>query len=127
MGYRPPRILPLNALALVCLLTVAIGVSRSAAQGLGSDEELQMGQQVFNELKAKGEIIESSPPYDQLRPIADAITRIAQPRYNYPFKFYLVHESQPNAFVTPEGNLRCSRIQPVGTCLALPGFQKCRS
>jgi predicted Zn-dependent protease len=64
-----------------------------------------MGQEVFNELKAKGEIIESSPLYDQLKPIADAITRAAQPRYNHPFKFYLVHETQPNAFATPGGNV----------------------
>ena len=64
-----------------------------------------MGQEVFNELKAKGEIIESSPLYDQLRPIADAITRVAQPRYNHPFKFYLVHEPHPNAFATPGGNV----------------------
>lgn len=64
-----------------------------------------MGQEVFNELKAKGEIVESSPLYDQLRPIAEAITRAAQPRYNHPFKFYLVHEAQPNAFATPGGNV----------------------
>ncbi|WP_185827254.1 M48 family metallopeptidase [Edaphobacter aggregans] len=64
-----------------------------------------MGKEVFNELKAKGEIIESSPLYDQLKPIADAITRAAQPRYNHPFKFYLVHETQPNAFATPGGNV----------------------
>ena len=71
----------------------------------GQDEEVQMGQEVFNELKAKGEIIESSPLYDQLKPIADAITQAAQPRYNHPFKFYLVHETQPNAFATPGGNV----------------------
>ena len=69
------------------------------------DEEVQMGQEVFNELKAKGEIVESSPLYDQLKPIADAITQAAQPRYNHPFKFYLVHETQPNAFATPGGNV----------------------
>jgi beta-barrel assembly-enhancing protease len=69
------------------------------------DDELQMGQEVFNELKAKGEIIEASPLYDQLQPIADAITRFAQPRYNHPFKFYLVHETHPNAFATPGGNV----------------------
>jgi len=45
-----------------------------------------MGQEVFNELKAKGEIVESSPLYDQLKPIADAISQAAQPRYNHPFK-----------------------------------------
>ncbi len=74
-------------------------------QGQSQDEEVQMGQEVFNELKAKGEIIESSPLYDQLKPIADAITQAAQPRYNHPFKFYLVHETQPNAFATPGGNV----------------------
>jgi predicted Zn-dependent protease len=74
-------------------------------QAQDQDEEVQMGQEVFNELKAKGEIIESSPLYDQLKPIADAITQAAQPHYNHPFKFYLVHETQPNAFATPGGNV----------------------
>ena len=77
--------------------------SRQAAQD--QDDEVQMGQEVFNELKAKGEIVESSPLYDELKPIADAITRAAQPHYNHPFKFYLVHETQPNAFATPGGNV----------------------
>jgi predicted Zn-dependent protease len=87
--------------AVLCL--VASG--NVPAFGQNQDEEVQMGQEVFNELKAKGEIIESSPLYDELRPIADAITRAAQPRYNHPFKFYLVHEDQPNAFATPGGNV----------------------
>jgi predicted Zn-dependent protease len=74
-------------------------------QAQNQDEEVQLGQEVFNELKAKGEIIESSPLYDTLKPIAEAITKAAQPRYNHPFKFYLVHEAQPNAFATPGGNV----------------------
>jgi beta-barrel assembly-enhancing protease len=69
------------------------------------DEEVQLGQEVFNELKAKGEIIESSPLYDQLRRISDEIARAAQPQYGHPFKFSLVHEEQPNAFATPGGNV----------------------
>ncbi len=91
--------------AALCLLGVGIATTPLAAQAQNQDEELQLGQEVFNELKAKAEIIESSPLYDQLRPIADAITRSAQPRYNHPFKFYLVHEPQPNAFATPGGNV----------------------
>jgi predicted Zn-dependent protease len=87
------------------LIAIATAGGQSTNQTQGQDEELQMGQEVFNELKAKGEIIESSPLYDQLQPIADAITRVAQPRYNHPFKFYLVHETQPNAFATPGGNV----------------------
>jgi len=74
-------------------------------QKRNQDEEVQTGQEVFNELKVKGEIIESSPLYDQLKPIADPIIQAAQPRYNHPFKFYLVHETQPNAFATPGGNV----------------------
>jgi len=75
------------------------------AQSPQMDDEQQIGQQAFDELKAKGEIIASSPLYDSLAPIAEAITRTAQPRYNHPLKFYLVHEQQPNAFATPGGNV----------------------
>jgi beta-barrel assembly-enhancing protease len=89
------------------LCVTGIGTVRAllAAQNSNQDEEVQIGQEVFNELKAKAEIIESSPLYDQLNPIANAITRAAQPRYNHPFKFYLVHEPQPNAFSVPGGNV----------------------
>jgi predicted Zn-dependent protease len=93
------------AAAALCIAGVGSLRALLAAQSSNQDEEVQMGQEVFNELKAKGEIIESSPLYDQLRPIADAITRAAQPRYNHPIKFYLVHEAQPNAFATPGGNV----------------------
>src|SRR5208283_2595618 len=96
------RRLLLIAAAALCLPAVG---TPTVAQQQNQDEEVQMGQEVFNELKAKGEIIESSPLYDQLKPIADAITKSAQPRYNHPFKFYLVHEAQPNAFATPGGNV----------------------
>ena len=92
------------AVALCLVRPGSIG-AQSTTGAQNQDQEVQMGQEVFNELKAKGEIIESSPLYDQLKPIADAITQAAQPRYNHPFKFYLVHETQPNAFATPGGNV----------------------
>jgi len=104
----------MNALALLrkavlCAIAAALCLAGartlSAAQGQNQDEELEMGQEVFEELKATGKIVESSPLYDQLRPIADAISRAAQPQYNHPFKFYLIHEDQPNAFAIPGGNV----------------------
>ena len=91
--------------AIAAALCLAEARTLSAAQGQKQDEEMEMGQEVFNQLKAKGEIIQSSPLYDELNPIADAITRAAQPRYNHPFKFYLVHEPHPNAFSAPGGNV----------------------
>jgi predicted Zn-dependent protease len=101
---KPFRVLIFSATVIAWLAPLG-GTAASVAAQQSQDQELQMGQEVFNELKVKGEIIESSPLYDQLRPIADAITRVAQPRYNHPFKFYLVHETQPNAFATPGGNV----------------------
>jgi predicted Zn-dependent protease len=93
------------AMVAACLAGVGSAKAAGPAQASDQDVELQLGQQMFDELKAKGEIVESSPLYDQLRPITDAITRAAQPQYNHPFKFYLVHETQPNAFATPGGNV----------------------
>ena len=92
----------LGALGIVL---IAAAAAIQCAPKVESDDELQVGQEVFNELKAKGEIIGSSPLYDSLTPIADAITRAAQPLYKHPFKFYLVHEQQPNAFSVPGGNV----------------------
>jgi predicted Zn-dependent protease len=81
-------------------------LSLTPTEGQAAPEsEVQMGKEIFDELKVRAEIIESSPLYAQLKPIADAITNAAQPRYNHPFKFYLVHEAQPNAFATPGGNV----------------------
>jgi predicted Zn-dependent protease len=94
-----------KAFLFISAVALCLVVSDACAQQQNQDEEVQLGQEVFNELKAKGEIIESSPLYDKLKPFADAITRAAQPRYNHPFKFYLVHETQPNAFATPGGNV----------------------
>jgi predicted Zn-dependent protease len=70
-----------------------------------TDQETELGQAMYAKLKGNVEIIESSPLYDSLQPVAEAISRVAQPRYPHPFKFFLVHESQPNAFATPGGNV----------------------
>src|SRR5215475_13073989 len=70
-----------------------------------TDQETELGKAMYDQLRAKAEIVETSPLYDSLKPIADAITRVAQPKYPHPFKFFLVHEAQPNAFATPGGNV----------------------
>ena len=92
-------------LALLCGAGALSARPDRSTQDQSMDDEQQVGQQVYNELKAKGEIIASSPLYDQLLPLTDVVARTAQPRYNHPFKFYLVHEPAPNAFATPGGNV----------------------
>jgi predicted Zn-dependent protease len=91
--------------AALPIALIATIVATEAASKAEPDDEQQVGQQVFDELKAKGEIIASSPLYDVLLPIAAPVARAAQPLYNHPIKFYLVHEQQPNAFATPGGNV----------------------
>jgi len=105
VSKQVPKALLYITTAALCIAGVGGVRALLAAQSSNQDEEVQLGQEVFNEEKAKAEIIESSPLYDQLNPISDAIIRAAQPRYNHPFKFYLVHEPQPNAFSAPGGNV----------------------
>jgi predicted Zn-dependent protease len=93
----------LLALALsLGMLTCAVP---AAAQSSDDQTETQIGQQEYQALQQKGEIIGSSPYYAMLNPIAQQIKRVADPQYYHPFQFILVHESQPNAFAVPGGNV----------------------
>jgi len=89
---------------LVAILSAACFAQAPTPEPV-SDQETELGQEVYKQLRDKAEIIESSPLYDSLKPVAEAIARVAQPRYPHPFKFFLVHEAQPNAFATPGGNV----------------------
>jgi predicted Zn-dependent protease len=93
----------LLALALsLGLLAFAVPAS---AQSNDDQIETQIGQQEYQALEQKGEIITSSPYYAVLNPIAQQIKRVTDPQYYHPFKFILVHEAQPNAFAVPGGNV----------------------
>ncbi len=70
-----------------------------------ADQEQQIGQEVFNELKARAAIVSTSPLYDALRPVVAPIAKAAQPHYGRPFSVYLVHDPRPNAFAVPGGNV----------------------
>ena len=96
----------LIALAMtVALAAFAGGAAPAAAQSSDDQLELQIGQQEYQALRQKGEIISSSPYYAVLNPIAQQIKRVADPQYAHPFQFILVHETQPNAFAVPGGNV----------------------
>jgi len=92
-------------IVLLPAIISAACLAQAPVPELVSDQETELGQAVYKQLLEKGEIIKSSPLYDTLKPIAEAIAREAQPHYLHPFKFFLVHEAQPNAFATPGGNV----------------------
>jgi predicted Zn-dependent protease len=96
---------PELAVAVLVVFLSATGQAQVPTPEPVTDQETELGKSMYDQLRAKGEIIESSPLYNNLKPIADAISRVAQSRYPHPFKFYLVHEAQPNAFATPGGNV----------------------
>jgi predicted Zn-dependent protease len=92
-------------IVLLSLILATTSIAQAPTPEPVTDQETELGQAVYKQLRDKVEIIQSSPLYDTLKPVADAITRTAQPHYPHPFKFFLVHEAQPNAFVTPGGNV----------------------
>ena len=94
----------LRVVPLLAVLSIACLAQAPSPEPV-TDQETELGQAVYKELRGKVEIIDSSPVYDSLKPVTDAISRVAQSRYPHPFKFFLVHEAQPNAFATPGGNV----------------------
>jgi predicted Zn-dependent protease len=99
------RMAVLAGIALAGTVLVTGAAPPAHAPESAQDDEVTLGNEVFKELEAKGEIISSSPLYDVLLPVIEPIMKTAQPRYPNPFKVYLVHEAQPNAFATPGGNI----------------------
>jgi hypothetical protein len=80
------------------LLTVLVFcVGQAPVPDPVTDQKTELGREMYDELKDKGEIVESSPLYESLKPITDSISRVAQSRYPHPFKFYLVHETEPKS------------------------------
>jgi uncharacterized membrane protein len=55
--FIPIRKLFAYTIVALCLIFITFMAAQALAQTEAQDEEVQMGQEVFNELKAKGEII----------------------------------------------------------------------
>jgi predicted Zn-dependent protease len=71
----------------------------------GAANETAIGAQVYQDLAKKGAIVDASPWYAVLNQMGAKIATIANKRYAYPFRFFLVKEAQPNAFAVPGGNI----------------------
>lgn len=84
-----------------------LGSAPALAQDTSSQQqwEQQIGQQEYQHLRQQGVIIDNSPYYNILGPIAARIKRTADPQYDFPFHFILVHDKSPNAFAVPGGNV----------------------
>ena len=83
-----------------------------------TDQETELGQEVYKELKAKGEIIESSPLYDTLKPLVESISRVAQSRYPHP---RTTPQSLLNSILIRNQPFHsaCQRMPPNSFCVRL--------
>ena len=96
----------LLALIVSLGLLATVGTAPALAESAQDQQlEVQIGQQEYQALQQKGEIISSSPYYAILNPIAQQIKRVTDPQYFRPFQFVMVHETAPNAFAVPGGNV----------------------
>jgi predicted Zn-dependent protease len=70
------------------------------------DQDSSIGQTVYQELANGGLIVaRPNPLYDVLDPIAKQIEAVADEQYSYPFNFIIIHDTAPNAFAAPGGNV----------------------
>lgn len=66
--------------------------------------ERQIGAQVYNDLRSKGQIVYESPYYPVLREVGSRISNAAAPHW-YAMNFIIVKGNQANAFSVPGGNV----------------------
>lgn len=70
-----------------------------------TDVETQLGLAVYTEIRNEGQLVATSPLYDTLRPVTEALARATRPQYPHSLKFYILHTPNPNAASTPGGNI----------------------
>ena len=101
-----------STLSRRCLLCGAGAFAALAALPAGAlpasadahDQERQIGQQVYNDQRSKGLIIDTSSYYPVLRKIGANISQAAAPHW-YTMNFIIVKGTQANAFSVPGGNI----------------------
>jgi beta-barrel assembly-enhancing protease len=96
------RCLICGAGAFAALATLPAGALPAAADA--HDQERQIGQQVYNDQRSKGLIVDTSPYYSTLRNIGANISQAAAPHW-YTMNFIIVKDKSANAFSVPGGNI----------------------
>ncbi len=88
----------------IAAMAAAFAMSGQTGPALADshDQERQIGQQVYNDLRNKRQIIDDSPYYPVLRTVGRRISDAAQPHW-YPLNFIIVKGKQANAFSVPGG------------------------
>jgi len=102
--HRLSRADVLRGMGAVALTTASAMALPGTALADAHDQERQIGQQVYNDLRSKGQILDTSPYYPVLRAVGDKIAGVNQPRW-YNQNWLIVKGNQANAFSVPGGNI----------------------
>jgi len=94
----------LRGIGAAALTAAAAGAMPGAALADAHDQERQVGNQVYNQLRSQNQILDSSEWYPALRTVGDKIAAINQPRW-YNQNWIIVKGSDVNAFSVPGGNV----------------------
>lgn len=90
--------------AVVPALALAFAVALSAAPALADQhaDDVALGQQVYQNLKQKDQIVDSSPYDAVLQRVGEKIADAAQPHW-FTERFFVIRGNQMNAFSAPGG------------------------
>jgi predicted Zn-dependent protease len=104
-GHSPTlsrRCLLCGAGAFAALAALPAGALPAAADA--HDQERQIGQQVYDDQRKRGQILDTSPYYPVLRKVGANISQAAAPHW-YRMNFIVVKGTSANAFSVPGGNI----------------------
>lgn len=101
---RPSRLSRKELIAGMSATAVAAALPAAVSPALADahSQERQIGQQVYNDLRKKGQIIDESPYYPVLREVGARISAAAAPHW-YAMNFVVVKGNRANAFSVPGG------------------------
>jgi predicted Zn-dependent protease len=102
--HRLTRADVLRGMGAVALTTASALALPATAFADEHDQERQIGQQVYTDLRNKNQILDTSPYYPILRAVGGKIAAVNQPRW-YPQNWIVVKGAQANAFSVPGGNI----------------------
>lgn len=94
----------LRGVGAAALTAVTAAALPSEAFADAHDQERQIGNQVYQQLRSQNQIEDTSPWYPALRAVGDKIAAVNQPRW-YNQNWIIVKGKDVNAFSVPGGNI----------------------
>lgn len=109
-------------LALAATIALALASAGAAPARADQRDDAALGASVYEDLKAKSQVVEGSPYVPVLRRVGDRIAAAVRPR-GFTERFYVVRGNEINAFCAPGGYVFVNEglLRTVGNADELAG------